>query len=128
MDTGITHFLLVRIGSKNTTWFSAKEGFGEWYAEMGVFGNDALHIVAYTIRIRKTEMLNYLIHRPANVFAESLNARIRHFKELLIRVADVPFFPVRLSKPRYRHKNILRILRYCEILSRMSFFFCNFAT
>lgn len=95
MDTDITHFLPVRIGSKNTTWFSAKEGFGEWYAEMEVFGNDALHIIAYTIRIRETEVLNYLIHRSANVFAKSFNARIKHFRDLFIGVADVHFLLIR---------------------------------
>ena len=33
--------------------------------------------VAETVRGRETEVLNYFIHRSANVFAKSLNARIK---------------------------------------------------
>ena len=48
------------------------------YAEAEVFCNDAPHTVADTIRSRGMNVLNYFIHRPAHVFAESLNAGIQH--------------------------------------------------
>ena len=93
----ITHSLRIRFSNKLATWISGKISLHEWFEEVEGFNNDAFNTVAQTIQAREEEVLNYFINRSTNAFAESLNAKIKHFRAQLRGIADVPFFLFRLS-------------------------------
>lgn len=92
----ITHSLRTRF-NKLYSWIEAKVSIENWYGMVDEFNNEAFNTVKDTIENREGEVLNYFINRSTNAFAESLNAKIKHFRAQLRGVADVPFFLFRLS-------------------------------
>ena len=62
------------------------------YSLLSDFGDKNFCSVATIIADRQGEILNYLINRATNASAESLNAKIKHFRAQLHGVVDVKFF------------------------------------
>ena len=81
----------------NATKETARLSINEWFHKVEEFGNDAFNVAANTIKDRLDEVLNYFVNRATNASAESLNAKIKHFRAQLRGVVDVEFFLFRLS-------------------------------
>lgn len=75
----------------------AKESIHKWYAKVAEFDDKNFNTVSATIYEREDEILNYFVDRHSNASAESLNAKIKHFRAQLHGVVDVKFFLYRLS-------------------------------
>lgn len=69
-----------------------------WYAKVGEFDNKAFNDIAAAMYDREDEILNYFVNRATNASAESLNAKIKHFRAQLRGVIDKKFFIFRLVK------------------------------
>ena len=54
--------------------------------------------IAAAMYDREDEILNYFVNRSTNASAESLNAKIKHFRAQLRGIIDRKFFPFRLMK------------------------------
>ena len=65
---------------------------GVMYSLLSDFGDKNFCSVATIIADRQGEILNYFINRATNASAESLNAKIKHFRAQLHGVVDVKFF------------------------------------
>lgn len=83
--------------NKMATKESAAEALKKWYNKVTDFENDAFNTVSATIYQREKEILNYFVNRSTNASAESLNAKIKHFRAQLRGVIDVNFFLYRLT-------------------------------
>ena len=68
------------------------------YSLLSDFGDKNFCSVATIIADRQGEILNYFINRATNASAESLNAKIKHFRAQLHGVVDVKFFLFWLTK------------------------------
>ena len=82
---------------KKATKESVVESLKKWYNKVTDFDNDAFNTFSATIYQREDEILNYFVNRSTNASAESLNAKIKHFRAQLRGVIDVDFFLYRLS-------------------------------
>lgn len=69
-----------------------------WYSKVGEFGNKAFNDIAAAMYDREDEILNYFVNRSTNASAESLNAKIKHFRAQLRGIIDRKFFLFRLMK------------------------------
>lgn len=94
---GLTHSLRMIFSNKEATKESAAQSMKKWYNKVTDFDNDAFNTASATIYQREDEILNYFVNRSTNASAESLNARIKHFRAQLRGVIDVDFFLYRLS-------------------------------
>jgi putative transposase subfamily len=93
----LCHSLRMIFNSHNATPESAHESLSKWYVKVAEFDNDDFNTVSATIYEREKEIINYFINRHTNASAESLNAKIKHFRSQLRGVVDVKFFLYRLS-------------------------------
>lgn len=93
----LTHSLRMIFSNKKATKESAVESLKKWYNKVTDFDNDAFNTASATIYQREDEILNYFVNRSTNASAESLNAKIKHFRAQLRGVIDVDFFLYRLS-------------------------------
>lgn len=93
----LTHSLRMIFSNKMATKESAAEALKKWYNKVTDFENDAFNTVSATIYQREKEILNYFVNRSTNASAESLNAKIKHFRAQLRGVIDVNFFLYRLT-------------------------------
>lgn len=69
-----------------------------WYSKVGDFGNKSFNDIAAAMYDREDEILNYYVNRSTNASAESLNAKIKHFRAQLRGIIDRKFFLFRLMK------------------------------
>ena len=79
------------------------------YSLLSDFGDKNFCSVATIIADRQGKILNYFINRATNASAESLNAKIKHFRAQLHGVVDVKFFLFRLT-------NIYAWHRFLQVL------------
>lgn len=93
----LTHSLRM-IFSQRCSKEQGKESLRSWYVKVGEFGNKAFNDIAAAMYDREDEILNYFINRSTNASAESLNAKIKHFRAMLRGIADKKFFLFRLTK------------------------------
>jgi len=94
---GLTHSLRMIFSNKGATRETAAVSLMKWYNKVTDFDNDAFNTASATIYQREDDILNYFVHRSTNASAESLNAKIKHFRAQLRGVIDVNFFLYRLS-------------------------------
>ncbi len=93
----LTHALRM-IFSQKCDKEKGKESLKAWYKKVGKFGNKAFNDIAAAMYDREDEILNYFINRATNASAESLNAKIKHFRAQLRGIVDMKFFLFRLTK------------------------------
>ena len=70
----------------------------QWYGKVAEFGNKAFNDIAAAMYDREDEIANYFVNRETNASAESLNAKIKHFRAQLRGVIDKKYFLFRLMK------------------------------
>ena len=93
----LTHSLRM-IFSQRCTKEQGRESLRSWYEKVSEFGNKAFNDIAAAMYAREDEILNYFINRSTNASAESLNAKIKHFRAQLRGIVDKKFFLFRLAK------------------------------
>jgi transposase len=76
----------------------AKERFKKWYEKVEEKQIESFLIVADSIRLHETTILNYFINRSTNASAESFNAKLKGFRALVRGVTDKKFFLFRVAK------------------------------
>lgn len=76
----------------------AKERFKKWYEKVEEKQIESFLIVADSIRLHETTILNYFISRSTNASAESFNAKLKGFRSLVRGVRDKKFFLFRVAK------------------------------
>lgn len=76
----------------------AKERFEKWYEKVEEKKIESFLIVADSIRLHETNILNYFIDRSTNASAESFNSKLKGFRALVRGVRDRKFFLFRVSK------------------------------
>ena len=76
----------------------AKEIFKKWYEKVEEKQIESFLIVADSIRLHETTILNYFISRSTNASAESFNAKLKGFRSLVRGVRDKKFFLFRVAK------------------------------
>jgi len=76
---------------------SAKIALEKWYAKVEEKNDEAFLVVADSIRLHETTLLNYFIHRSTNASAESFNAKLKGFRTLVRGVRDKKFFLFRVA-------------------------------
>jgi transposase len=76
----------------------AKERFKRWYEKVEEKQIESFLIVADSIRLHETTILNYFINRSTNASAESFNAKLKGFRALTRGVRDKKFFLFRAAK------------------------------
>ena len=69
-----------------------------WYGKVTEFGNKAFNDIAAAMYDKEDEIVNFFVNRSTNAAAESLNAKIKHFRALLRGIIDKKFFLFRLTK------------------------------
>lgn len=77
---------------------AAKERFEKWYQKVEEKQIESFLIVADSIRLHETTILNYFINRSTNASAESFNAKLKGFRTLVRGVRDKKFFLFRVAK------------------------------
>jgi transposase len=75
----------------------AKIALEKWYAKVEEKNDEAFLVVADSIRLHETTLLNYFIHRSTNASAESFNAKLKGFRTLVRGVRDKKFFLFRVA-------------------------------
>jgi transposase len=93
----LTHSLRM-IFSQRCTKEQGAVSLHSWYSKVGEFGNKAFNDIAAAMYDREDEILNYFVNRSTNASAESLNAKIKHFRAQLRGIIDRKFFLFRLMK------------------------------
>lgn len=76
----------------------AKEKFQKWYEKIEEKQIEPFLVVAETIRLHETTILNYFLNRSTNASAESFNAKLKGFRTLVRGVRDKKFFLFRVAK------------------------------
>ena len=76
----------------------AKKSFKKWYEKVEEKQIEQFLIVADSIRLHETTILNYFINRSTNASAESFNAKLKGFRALVRGVRDKKFFLFRVTK------------------------------
>ena len=82
----------------STTIDQAKEKLEKWYKKIEEKEMDYFNVAAETIRLHETTILNYFINRSTNASAESFNAKLKGFRNLVRGVRDKQFFLFRIAK------------------------------
>ena len=76
----------------------AKERFQKWYDKVEEKQIESFLVVADSIRLHETTILNYFTRRSTNASAESFNAKLKGFRILVRGVRDKKFFLFRVAK------------------------------
>lgn len=76
----------------------AKERLDEWQEKVEEKNIESFNVVAETIRLHETTILNYFISRSTNAGAESFNAKLKGFRAIVRGVVDKKFFLFRIAK------------------------------
>ncbi len=93
----LTHSLRM-IFSQRCDKEQGRNSLKAWYGKVTEFGNKAFNDIAAAIYDREDEILNFFVNRSTNAAAESLNAKIKHFRAQLRGIIDKKFFLFRLTK------------------------------
>jgi len=75
----------------------AREKIQKWYKKIEEKEMDYFNTAAQSIRLRETTVLNYFINRSTNASAESFNAKLKGFRNLVRGVRDREFFLFRVA-------------------------------
>ena len=75
----------------------AKVALDKWYAKVEEKRNEPFLVVAESLRLHETTLLNYFLHRSTNASAESFNAKLKGFRALVRGVRDKKFFLFRVA-------------------------------
>ena len=112
------------LGDKSLTKQTAQKRLMQWYNKVTDFDDSNFNTVSATIYQRQDEVLNYFVNRQTNASAESLNAKIKHFRAQLHGVVDVKFSytDCRSSMPKHRFLQVLPVIlvavaSYCKRMS-----------
>lgn len=76
----------------------AKKALDKWYEKVAEENIEAFNIPAESIRWHETTILNYFINRSTNASAESFNAKLKGFRNVVRGVRDKKFFLFRIAK------------------------------
>lgn len=93
----LTHSLRM-IFNKNKTKDESRLSLARWYDKVYASGFRSFNVIASTMYEHYDEVLNFFNSRSTNAFAESFNAKIKHFRAQLRGVIDIKFFFFRLMK------------------------------
>ena len=77
---------------------SAKFSLNSWLDKAECVAITEIKTFIYTIRYNFENILNFFLNRNTNAFAESFNAKIKHFRANLRGVKNIDFFLFRLTK------------------------------
>lgn len=72
--------------------------FQKWYTKVEEKQIEAFLVAADSIRLHEATILNYFINRSTNASAESFNAKLKGFREVVRGVRDKKFFLFRIAK------------------------------
>lgn len=86
------------IYENSKTISEAKEKLNEWYKKIEEKKMDCFLTAAESIRLHETTVLNYFINRSTNASAESFNAKLKGFRNIVRGVRDKKFFLFRVAK------------------------------
>ena len=76
----------------------ARTKLAKWFNKVEQLSGDAFRTVIDTFTNHYETILNYFVNRQTNAGAESFNAKVKAFRSQFRGVADIPFFPFRLTK------------------------------
>jgi len=76
----------------------AQKKLRSWYQKVELKQIEPFITVAESIRLHKTNILNYFINRSTNASAESFNAKLKNFRALVRGVRDKKFHLFRIAK------------------------------
>ncbi len=76
----------------------AKEKLDKWHEKVEEKNLDSFTTASESIRLHKTNILNYFPNRSTNASAESFNAKLKGFRTIVRGVRDKKFFLFRISK------------------------------
>lgn len=93
----LTHSLRM-IFSQRCDKEQGRSSLKSWYDKVTEFGNKAFNDIAAAMYDREDEILNFFVNRSTNAAAESLNAKIKHFRAQLRGIIDKKFFLFRLTR------------------------------
>ena len=93
----LTHSLRM-IFSQRCDKEQGRTSLKSWYAKVTEFGNKAFNDIAAAMYDKEDEIVNFFVNRSTNAAAESLNAKIKHFRAQLRGIIDKKFFLFRLTK------------------------------
>lgn len=93
----LTHSLRM-IFSQRCDKETARKSLQAWYDKVARFGNNSFNNIAAAMFDREDDILNYFLNHSTNASAESLNAKIKHFRSQLRGIVDKDFFIFRLVK------------------------------
>ena len=93
----LTHSLRM-IFSQRCDKEQGRNSLKSWYGKVTEFGNKAFNDIAAAMYDKEDEIVNFFVNRSTNTAAESLNAKIKHFRALLRGIIDKKFFLFRLTK------------------------------
>jgi len=82
----------------NHNQFDAKKSLDKWYEKIKEKNIDSFNVVAESIRLRETTILNYFNNRSTNASAESFNAKLKAFRSIVRGVRDIKFHLFRVAK------------------------------
>lgn len=94
---GIVNTLRGIFKDKGLTKESAAEKLHGWYDDVSKCTLREMKAIRDTIMAYEDEILNYFISRSTNASAESLNSKLKAFRNQLRGVRDIPFFFYRVS-------------------------------
>jgi len=75
----------------------AEQALEKWYEKVEEKQIGAFLVVADSIRLHETNLLNYFVNRSTNASAESFNAKLKGFRALVRGVTDKKFFLFRVA-------------------------------
>ena len=93
----LTHSLRM-IFSQRCDKEQGRTSLKSWYDKVTEFGNKAFNDIAAAMYDKEDEIVNFFVNRSTNAAAESLNAKIKHFRAQLRGIIDKKFFLFRLTK------------------------------
>lgn len=84
--------------NKKLTKETAKTGLREWYKEVSSSRIPEMISAMKTLKSKENEVLNYFVNRSTNAAAESLNSKMKGFRNELRGVRDLPFYLFRCTR------------------------------
>ena len=93
----LTHSLRM-IFSQRCDKEQGRTSLKHWYEKVTEFGSKAFNDIAAAMYDKEDEIVNFFVNRSTNAAAESLNAKIKHFRAQLRGIIDKKFFLFRLTK------------------------------
>ena len=93
----LTHSLRM-IFSQRCDKEQGRTSLKHWYEKVTEFGSKAFNDIAAAMYDKEDETVNFFVNRSTNAAAESLNAKIKHFRAQLRGIIGKKFFLFRRTK------------------------------